>query len=98
MFRWIVVVIGALALASLMRSTLELSSLASPIALLLDTVDAFSAFAIGWQEPHLLAVGDWLRPYLGAVDLVGHWRSVVVVFVMLGLLRAESRLRMAFRK
>lgn len=97
MFRWGIVLIAALALASLMRSTFELSSLAAPIAALLDTVDAIAALSLDWLKPHMLAVGDWLRSRVSDTFYLGeHWRSVLLVFIALGIVQAEVLLTYGF--
>jgi hypothetical protein len=74
---------GGLSIFALVAKT-WIGGIAAPIALLVDTYNAFLDFFLGWAQPYLHALAETLSAWTGfKLQLYPHWKESIVAYGVL---------------
>jgi hypothetical protein len=81
-----------LAVVTLIRHSIELGSLSTPLQLIMDAYAATTRLLLGWTEPYLRAPVMWLNSYLHLdLTLYPHWKDFFMLFAMWALASNRAR-------
>jgi hypothetical protein len=92
MLRLVGILLNAVALATLVRCAIDVSSAATPLEFVMAVYTATRQLALGWADPYLQMLVDAANGHLNLhLTLYPHWKDALVLFGVFGAAYVRAR-------